>query len=205
MGANMFKIENNNDLILVEHLKNGDEASFQILFNKYQEDIYYYAKSLVKIEVQAEEIVQDVFIKVWVNRHLLEPEKSFKAFIFTITRNLAFNFLKKAANDRELISRVFYESQKSYKPTDINLTEDEYKKLSQRAVTSLPPRCQLIFKMSREEGKSYEEISNELNISANTVKNQMTKALGNIREFLSLHGDIVFSLSLLYNSYKPFL
>ncbi|WP_079721046.1 RNA polymerase sigma factor [Salegentibacter holothuriorum] len=201
----MFKIENNNDLILVEHLKNGDEASFQILFNKYQEDIYYYAKSLVKIEVQAEEIVQDVFIKVWVNRHLLEPEKSFKAFIFTITRNLAFNFLKKAANDRELISRVFYESQKSYKPTDINLTEDEYKKLSQRAVTSLPPRCQLIFKMSREEGKSYEEISNELNISANTVKNQMTKALGNIREFLSLHGDIVFSLSLLYNSYKPFL
>ncbi|WP_289023083.1 RNA polymerase sigma-70 factor [uncultured Salegentibacter sp.] len=195
----MFKIENNSDHVLVEHLKSGDEASFQVLFNRYQEDVYFYAKSLVKIDVQAEEIVQDVFIKVWVSKHLLKPKKSFKAFIFTIARNLAFNFLKKAANDRELMNRVFYESIESHKPTDINLTEAEYKNLSERAITSLPPRCQLIFKMSREEGKSYEEISDELNISANTVKNQMTKALGNIREFLSLHGDIAFLLALLWN------
>ena len=198
MGPQIFK--NNSDHNLVERVKAGDETSFQVLFNRYQEDVYFYAKSLVKIEVQAEEIVQDVFIKVWVNKFFLDPKKSFKSYIFTITRNLAFNFLKKAANDRELISRVFYESQKSHQPTDSKITEAEYKKLSERAITSLPPRCQLIFKMSREEGKSYEEISNELNISSNTVKNQMTKALGNIREFLHLHGDIAFFLSVFWTN-----
>ena len=194
----MFRFKQHNEDILVKKLKNGDETSFRLLFDNYQNDLYRYVKSLVKIEAQAEEIVQDVFLKVWLRKHTLDPKLSFKSFIFTIARNLAFNFLKKAANDRELMNQVFYESQKSYRPSDINLTEAEYKNLGVRAVNSLPPRCQLVYKMSRDQGKTYEEISSELGISVNTVKNQMTKALGDIREFLSLHGDIVFILLVLW-------
>ena len=195
----MTKPNKISDYILVENIKANDESSFRVLFDRYQKDVYGYARSLVKIEAQAEEIVQDVFLKVWINKHLLDPRQSFKAFIFTITRNLSFNFLKKAANDRELVSKVFYESQKSCKPSDYHLHEDEYEKLGLRAINSLPPRCRLIYTMSRNQGKSYKEISNELDISINTVKNQMNKALGNIRGFLSLHGDIVFLLTFLWN------
>jgi RNA polymerase sigma-70 factor (ECF subfamily) len=99
----MKRLQKDSDLILVKNLKAGDESSFRALFHRYQEDLYCYTRSLVKIEAQAEEIVQDVFLKVWLNRHTLDTKLSFKAFIFTITRNLAFNFLKKAANDRELV------------------------------------------------------------------------------------------------------
>jgi len=195
----MTKPNKISDYILVENIKANDESSFRVLFDRYQKDVYGYARSLVKIEAQAEEIVQDVFLKVWINKHLLDPRQSFKAFIFTITRNLSFNFLKKAANDRELVSKVFYESQKFCKPSDYHLHENEYEKLGLRAINSLPPRCRLIYTMSRNQGKSYKEISNELDISINTVKNQMNKALGNIREFLSLHGDIVFLMIFLWN------
>jgi len=193
----MTKPNKISDYTLVENLKANDESSFRSLFDRYQEDLYYYARSLVKVEAQAEEIVQDVFLKVWLNRHSLNPDLSFKAFIFTLARNFAFNFLKKASNDRELIRKVFYKSQKNCKPSDHSLHEAEYEKLGRQAIDALPPRCRLVYKMSRNEGKTYEEIGSELNISVNTVKNQMNKALGNIREFLSLHGDIVFLMMVL--------
>lgn len=191
----ILKKDNNlEDYVAVEKLKQGDEIAFEVLFEKYYEVIYFYSKSLVKIEAQAEEVVQDVFYKVWSARESLDPGLSFKAFIFTIARNLCFNFLKKAAAEKERTRVVFYESQRVCRPSDYDLVDSEYKKLGLLAVDTLPPRCQLIYRMSRDQGKSNKEISEELGISISTVKSQMNKALGNIRNYLESHGDFVFFL-----------
>nr|WP_281503873.1 RNA polymerase sigma-70 factor [Arenibacter sp. F26102] len=167
------------------------------MFDHYHNDILAYSTKLVKQRVQAEEITQDVFVKVWSYREKLNPNLSFKSFLFTITKNFCFNFLKKAAQDRFLAHNVFYESQLSSVSSDNGLAEADLEKLQNGAIAALPPRCRQIYTMSRNHGKSYEEIGSELGISPNTVKNQMSKALSIIRDYLMLHGDIVLLLSIL--------
>lgn len=182
----------NTEQFLVLRLQKGSEGAFRKLFDRYRQDIYAYSFSLLKSKPQAEEIVQEVFLKVWLNHEKLDPSLSFKSYIFTIARNLAFNSLAKAANDLKLKERIFYKSQTGANLTDTRLLEADYEKLKNRAIEELSPRCKLVFQMSRNEGKSYDQIAKELGISTNTVKNQMSTALASIKEFLSLNGDIVF-------------
>ena len=174
---------------LTTELKNSSEVAFRSLFDIYYQDIYKFSFSLLKSKEFAEENVQDVFLKVWLHRENLNLEKSFKAYLFTIARNGAFNFLNKAANDASLKDEVFYVSQKSYDEGDYSIREEDCKKLRKQAIKQLPPKRKKIFKMSRKHGKTYEEISQELGISVSTVKNQMSKALETLRIYLKNHGD----------------
>ena len=176
-----------NEQLLVGELKNGNEKAFRKLYDFYYQDIYGYSISLLKSKELAEENVQDVFFKIWLNRENLNLEQSFKSFLFTIARNQAFNLLNKAANDVLLKEEVFYTSEKSHAEGDFSIREEDCKKLKKQAIKQLPPKRQRIFKMSRKQGKTYEEISQELGISVNTVKNQMSKALESIRVFFHAH------------------
>lgn len=175
------------DKLLVSELKNNNEKAFRKLFDLYHQDIYGYSISILKSKEAAEENVQDVFMKVWQHRENLNIEQSFKAYIFTIARNLAFNFLNKAANEVLLKEEIFYKSQESHEYGDYLIREDDCKKLRKMAMKQLPPKRKKIFKMSRKKGMTYEEISNELGISIQTVKNQMSKALESMRVFFQIH------------------
>lgn len=173
--------------LLVSELKNGNEKAFRKLYDFYHQDIYGYSISFLKSKELAEENVQDVFLKIWMNRENLNIEQSFKSFLFTIARNQAFNLLNKAANDVLLKEEVFYTSEKSHSEGDFTIREEDCKKLKKQAIKQLPPKRKLIFKMSRKQGKTYEEISQELGISIHTVKNQMGKALESMRLFFQAH------------------
>src|SRR5699024_2957413 len=144
---------------------------------------------------------QEVFLKVWFKRAQLDVELSFRSYIFTITRNLAFNKLSKAANNTKLRERLFYSARHPDHKLDHKMMEEAYNELKEQAISNLTPRCRQVFKMSRNEGMSYEEISKELGVSINTVKNQMSTALASIREFLTKHGDFSFSVLLLIELY----
>ncbi|RAV31015.1 RNA polymerase sigma-70 factor [Sinomicrobium soli] len=183
-----------NENTAIHRLRKGDEKAFRWLFEVYYADIFLYSRSIVKTEEQAEEITQEVFLKVWLKRSEIVPDKSFRAFLFTIARHFCFNFLKKAASDRLRIADIFYVSQKTEKATDYDLIDEEYMHMGRQAIARLPPKCRLIFNMSREDGKSYRQISEELGISVNTVKFQMNIALKKIRSFLHLHSDILVLL-----------
>ncbi|MFA9388846.1 MAG: RNA polymerase sigma-70 factor [Prolixibacteraceae bacterium] len=178
----------------VTELSHGDEAAFRYLFEYYYRDVQAYSIRFVKDNAFAEEITQDVFVKLWTHRENLKAELSFEAFIFTITRNMCFNFLKKAAHERKLATKIFLNEWTESTSSDYNLIDLEYEQIGQRAVKNLPPRCRQVYNLSRNQGKSYDEISDELGISPNTVKNQMSKALGLMRDFLTANSDIVFLL-----------
>lgn len=180
--------------LLVANLREGSEPAFRKLYDTYQKDIYAYSLSLLKSEAKAKDNLQDVFLKVWLNKEKLDPELSFKSFVFTITRNLAFNTLSKSASTRKLREAVFYKSQKMSSPADRQLMEAHYQELKQQAVDELSPRCKRVFEMSRNRGMTHQEISEELGVSRQTVKNQITSALSKIKEFLLLHGDMAFLL-----------
>lgn len=186
----MSEAKDYSEQLLVAELKDGNEKAFRKLFDLYYQDIYRYSISILKLNELAEENVQDVFLKVWLHRENLNIEQSFKSFLFTIARNQAFNILNKAANDAQLKEEIFYNSQKSHSEGDYSIREEDCKKLRKQAIKQLPPKRKQIFKMSRKQGMSYEEISQELGISVNTVKNQMSKALESIRLFFHAHDDI---------------
>lgn len=186
---------------LVKELTQHDEAAFRLLYDAYRSDIYAYSMSFLKRKEYAEEIVQEVFMKVWIHREKLDPNRSFKSYLFTIARNLTFNFLRKAANDRHMMAEVFYFRKYSFNPVDRKINEEAFERMKQEAVTLLPPRRKRIFEMSRFEGKSYEEISKELDISISTVKNQMSKALETMREYMRVHGDITIPIYIVLTSW----
>ncbi|SIS90304.1 RNA polymerase sigma-70 factor, ECF subfamily [Zobellia uliginosa] len=179
---------------LVSKLQKGDEHAYELLFNKYHKDIYRYAYSLIKSKEHAEEVVQEVFVKVWLKRAKLKPELSFKSFLFTIAKNTAYDFLVKASKDQKLKQHVFNNTSVSYSPVENYMLNTEYELLKEKAINSLPPKRKLIFEMSRNEGKSYQDISSELGITTQTVKNQMSQALGSISAFLESYGGITFML-----------
>jgi RNA polymerase sigma-70 factor (ECF subfamily) len=181
--------------LLVRELMLGNENAFQKLFNTYRNDVYAYSISMLKNKELAEEIVQDVFLNIWQHRVRLNPDLSFKSYVFTITRNQTFNLISKVANNHKLKEEVFYKSQKSYSPIEDELAEADYEIIKNHAIEKLPPRRKIIFKMSRNQDMSYEEISKELNISVSTVKGQMSKALASISCFLKTHSDVTFLIT----------
>ncbi len=187
-------LDNKNQNHLVKDLITGDENAFRKLFDIYKNDLYKYSLSMVASKDYAEEIVQDVFMTIWLKRKDLNIDMSFKAYIFTITRNKTIKFLKKSANHQRLREEVFYKSQKFAKPTDISMREAELEQLKQKALSNLSPKKRVIFEMSREEEKSYEEIACELGLSVNTVRNQMSKSLGILRDYLLRNSDVVLIL-----------
>lgn len=193
----MLETKTINNKLLVIELIEGNEKAFSELFNMFYNDVYAYSLSMLKNEVLAEEIVQDVFLNIWLHRDRLNPDLSFKSYVFTITRNLTFNLISKVANSHKLKEEVFYTSQKSYNPIEDSLAEADYDAIKNKAIEQLPPKRRAIFEMSRNEEMSYEEISKELNISVSTVKGQMSKALAEIRTFLETHGNVALLISLL--------
>ncbi|MFV5691524.1 RNA polymerase sigma factor [Flavobacterium sp. LT1R49] len=186
-----------NNKLLVTELIVGNEKAFTELFNTYCNDVYAYSLSMLKNQVLAEEIVQDVFLNIWLHRDRLNTDLSFKSYVFTITRNLTFNLISKVANIHKLKKEVFYVSQKSYSPIEDIIAEADYDVIKNKAIEQLSPKRRVIFEMSRNKEMSYEEISKELNISVSTVKGQMSKTLADIRNFLETHGDVTLLITLL--------
>lgn len=190
-----------NEKLLVKKLIDGNENAFRKLFDSYRNDLYKFSLSMVCSKDYAEEIVQDVFMKIWIKRESLNPEMSFKSYLFTITRNKNIKFLKKASNNRKLREEIFYKKQKFANPTDLHIRESELESLKEEALDKLSPRRREIFKMSRNENKSYEEIADELGISISTVRNQMSKSLEVLRDFILKNKEIGLGLLLFYKNW----
>lgn len=187
---------NISEKLLVVELSQGNEKAFRSLYDKYRPSVYAYSLSLLKSSANAKEIVQEVFLRIWLNRTGINPEMSFKSYVFTITKNLSFNFLKKAACDKNLRDEIFFKPQQAYNPIETKILEEEYEHMRKMAIDRLSPRRKLIFTMSREEDKSYQEISSELHISLSTVKNHMSKSLDSLRTYLEVNGNFTLMIGL---------
>lgn len=172
------------DRKLVQSLQKGNVAAFDTLFEIYSPKLFGFALKYFQNEAEAEELVQEVFVKVWENRHSLKSELSFKSYLFTIT----LNHIRKFFNKRAVSLRYL----KSIQPEE-NQTENfafqtnDYETVMHQIdglISQMPPRKQEIFRKSKIEGKSSKEVARELNISVGTVDNQVSEALHFLRERL---------------------
>lgn len=193
----VLKRQRSQDELLVRQLMGGSEKAFRKLFELYRDDIFSYSLALVRSKFVAEETVQEVFLKIWMNSKNLDPKLSFRSYLFTIARNHSFDFLRKAANNKKLREEIFYTGVELHDNTQDDLMDAEYELLKMKAIETMPPKRRLIYEMSRDEEMSYEDISLELGISIHTVKNQMSKALQSLKKYLQLHTDLTFLVVLL--------
>lgn len=169
---------------------NGDESAFKRLFESHWDNIYGVALAFTKSTVIAEEMVQDVFIKVWTKRQNLSEVKKFNDYLFIIARNHIFTTLRK-----KIYEEPFSDHLKNYFKEASNLPDQqllyrETEHLIQEAINHLPPQQQLIYCLSRKDGLNQDEIAQKLNISKNTVKSHMSKALQFIRNYLQTHTEV---------------
>lgn len=178
---------------LLLQIAEGDETAFTTLFHQYKQQIYAYALRFTRNVSLAEEIVQDVFLKIWVHRQSLPEVDRFEAYIYVTARNISFNCLKKMAREK-----ARQENWDGEAITILTATEEEvhtdYKRIIIQAVDRLPPRQKLIYTLRHERGLKYDEIAQHLQISPNTVKVHLVQALRSIRSHLISSGNNIVAV-----------
>ncbi|MDP4240436.1 MAG: RNA polymerase sigma-70 factor [Bacteroidota bacterium] len=164
-------------------LKEGNLLAFNELFDRYGKRLYYFSKGYLKSPESAEEIVQEVFLKIWDNRIELSACKSIESYLFTITRNGILNTIRKSKSELAYLDYVKNNPGKNVLLEE-ELNFNELEKAYHEAVEHLSPRRKEIYQLSREHSFSNAEIAIKMNISVKTVENQMTSALSEIRRNL---------------------
>lgn len=170
--------------------------TFDLVFEKYKKRIYAYVLTIVKSSFTAEEITQEIFIKLWLCQDKLDEINNLDGFIFKIVRNQALNHLRKAAYDDKLLKEILTHINAEQNNVDDKLLTADYQILMQEALDNLSPQRRLVYELSRNKGLNYEEIALQLNLSKNTVKNHIVSALKQIRSHLIENGIAVAVLLL---------
>jgi RNA polymerase sigma-70 factor (ECF subfamily) len=158
-----------------------DQQAYKDLFTSFYPYLFAFARTLVRAKETAEEVVSDVFIRIWERRKELDKVENLKVYLYVSTRNTAFNYLEKqkrnATNSIEDYHAEF--TSVYFDPEQLLITADMLA-LIQKAIDDLPPKCKIIFKLVKEDGLKYRDVAEILNISVKTVENQLAIALHKI-------------------------
>lgn len=175
-----------------------DEHIFCELYAMYKNRLIYYAIRLVKSRELAEDIVQDAFISIWLNRKNIDTDQSISSYLFTIVHNRILNQLKNIDNELRLKEALLKNAVDYTTETENKLIEKDFENILNNLMLNLTPQQQRIFKMSRELRMSHKEIAEELGISLHTVNQHITEALQIIRSKLSKYPNILTDCVILF-------
>lgn len=184
--------EINHDLFLLERLKTGDQACFEILYSKYSGRLYNFVLKLSKGDCYlAEEIVQNVFVKIWEIHPHISTEGSFNSFLYTVGRNMFLNVVKKRIHESlyhdYLVEHVNELDNSVEKEVEFKMLEEQINKL----IEQLPPARRKVYILSKVKHLSNKEIATLLDISENTVESQLNKATHFMRQQLAPYCEMV--------------
>ena len=170
---------------LLLRLQQGDEEAFASLFYAYKDKLFGFAMVLTNSSVKAEDLVQDVFLKIWQNRANITDIENINAFMFRMAQNQAIDELRRFSKETLAHSSDFINEEALNPNPAESLLNKEIREKIKEAVDQLPPQQKRIYILHNEDGYKYEEIASELNLSVSTIRNHMSQALGNIRKLLS--------------------
>lgn len=189
-------IEYITDTKLLADVARGSEDAFARLVHSLYKKFYPFTVSLIKSETEADDILQEVFLKVWLNRSMLPGIESPFGWICTVIANTASNHLRSRIR-RELNIQKFSSLLPASDEIESSIDAKFTQSLINEAVSMLPEKRKIVFLLSKREGLSRREIAERLNISENTVRNQLTEALHFVQEHLSRPSDKMLFLLLI--------
>ncbi len=169
---------------IIARLKTGDAAAFGILFDKFAKHLYSFGKKYLKSKLDAEGLVQGVFLKVWLNREKIDPQQSFKAYLFTIAYNDICNIYRKRLNHHTFLKQVSTEFESGAETIELRTHYRDLLAKIDELIGQLPDTQKLVFLKSRKQGMSSKEIAEDLNLSSGTVDNYLSAALKFLRHNL---------------------
>ncbi len=181
------------DTVLKAEIANGNEIAFKTLFDCYHQSLYQYILKLVKSTEVAEELVMDVFLKLWLARTSVPEIENIDGFLFKVAYNRTIDFFRSAARNEKFVEMMYEQLEAAYSTSQNAynvLLSKEYEQQLRTAIDLLPERRREIYELSRDGQLSHDEIAQKLNISKSTVANSIVAA----KEFIkkSLKNSIDF-------------
>jgi len=180
--------------LLILGIQKDDSESFESLYNIYHKQVYSFALSLLNSTTDAEEIVQNVFLALWIQRKSLNISTSFTSYLFSIVRYKVYDFIHQKINHEAYVKFVLENNDDYSFVTEDEITFSELEKSFRLAVQKLPERRREIFMLSRFDKLSYKEIAEKLGITENTVDTQIRNALNYLRLQLGDYLVVVLTL-----------
>lgn len=180
-------------------IKSGDDKAFELLYRQYFVRLCAFANKFVHEPTIAEEIVQEVFLKIWKNRSFLKDINTEKSYLFQAVQNTSFNELakQKKMDSYQSILKEVYQTKSEFDAHDSLLAKELQQKIN-KLIDELPDQCRKIYLLSRNEGLKYKQIAQKLDISIKTVETQISRALKKLR--LGLQGYLTLLLISLYSN-----
>ena len=186
-----------NEKELLQRIADGDDRAFAELFRAYHEPLAKYIFTLLESVQMCEEIVQDVFVKIWENRLELPAKDKFTSYMFILTRNYTINCIRKIVRDKKQ-GQLYVDDVLQYTEAQEAFKMDEgYQDVLNRAVAQLPPSQQKVL-MFRQQGLKTREIAEKMGISTDSVKKYQQWAASSVAKFIKSHA----ALSVLFMIYK---
>ncbi|MFD2606725.1 RNA polymerase sigma factor [Euzebyella marina] len=194
-----MRIDFNDNTLLIQNLKNGDEKAYEYLVDNYHHRLCVYANSLVNDHDHAEDIVQNVFIRTWERRHNLKSNFTIKSFLYKSVHNEFIDQYRKKKSVTALEKKYIEELERFTEKDEVFF--ERLLNLVQREIQNLPPKCRKIFLMSKQEGFTNVEIAEQLNVSIKTIEYHITKAFAILRQ--KANKDMEPVLFLLFGFRRP--
>lgn len=173
------------EISTIEALQNGDHKAFEEVFLAYFDKVKHLLTGLLRSESDAEELAQDIFVKLWMNHTSVDPNKAFNTYLYTITRNTVLNHLKHKLVEENYKNSFNSLDEEEADSSDEILFAKEISLLIEMAVSKMPDQRRKIYQMSREKGIPNNEIAEKLGISKKTVENQISLDLQEIKRVIS--------------------
>ena len=172
------------DSHVLQRIVAGDENAFRALYENNFDRIAKFTFKMCKSEAVTEEIVQDVFLKLWSNRENIGHVNDIEAYLFSIARNKTIDFLRRLAKETNIIHTLSIQQTEIHNVVDEKLNEDSLLILIEGALSCLSPQKRKIFEMSKIQGFSHDEIAETLQLSKSTVKNHLSETLKYLKKYI---------------------
>jgi len=182
-------IPNTTESEILLRLKAGDELALQELMSRYKGPLAVSMSRLIKSREDIEELLQELFLRVWRNRDNLDTER-YRGYLYKIAENLVYDRLRKAAREKRLSVDYFTHIIEAYSHIEEGIFGKEMLEVLQRGIQQLPEQRRKVFELCKIEGKSYEEVSQLLSISVSTVNSHITNANASIKAYFKQHPEL---------------
>ncbi|SDF45589.1 RNA polymerase sigma-70 factor, ECF subfamily [Mucilaginibacter pineti] len=179
-----------NLFFLLQQLQQGSEPAFAKIYDQFSRQLYRNILRMVNDEDIAQEILQDLFLTVWVKRAKLDPNKSFTPFLYKVAKDMIYDHYRKVANNKRIIDHLIITTVDHVTNAEDSIIDREMYDLLMRAIEHLPAQRKQVFKLCKFEGKSYQEVGEILGISPNTIRNQIVAANKSVKEYFLLNHDV---------------